>query len=914
MSETILKVKTSIPPPGLDTFERSQIMAILEEGLCRSAGFTYPLTLASAPAGSGKTTTIRMWLNGRESSTAWLTLDQGDNDRKRFWTYFISSLQTLDSNLGKGTMEILRSSGSGEEFSTDETFLNPLLNDLFNLDTALFLVLDDLHWIDSTRVQNDLIYFIENMPPTLHLIAVTRSDPPWPLHRWRAKNKIKEIRQKDLKLSREETKHYINKIKGFSLNDHQLDKLYAKTEGWITGMQLISLSLTDAHNIDTFIDIFTGSHQTVFEYLSDEVLARQPEHIRDFLVQTSILNRLCAPLCDAVTGINNSAELLASLERKQLFVKPLDDHKTWYRYHPLFADLLQYQLKRHYPGKEIAQHLKAAKWFLEAGEFGEAIYHAFSSSDYELAASILHEHYKKLVSAEGPWPMINYLKKLPENIFNNYPSLLVYKALTYFLQERREEAEVLLEQAEKLGYENKEEQAEYEGMLAIVKAVYQTTTHDFSKALNNTEKALKLLPPGNHYWRMYAAYFSGDIRFFSGNPKDAHPFYLEAYRNSEKTGSHYLAINCNFKVANNLRCLGNLREAEQLTKKMLHTAGEKGLSGIPRTGCLWVLMGELLREKGELDEAERCINKGIFLNRPEKPFLGWCYLFQAALSFSKQIYHEALEVIAAIEELDRDPGLPLYITTPAASWKARILLEMENLSEVKNVLTQTGVTEEAAVKGGRERGHLVLPRLLMLDDEKNWDRARRILGRVENFAVAGGNHRILIETLLVKATLAEQAGHSRTAEESLVKVLQSGQESGYFQTFVDEGEPLAPVYSRILEGKHTVRGQLISPALTGFARNIYRAIAPNATEEQEYGQKKSISDHGYDHLIVEELNPRELQILKLIAEGYSNQEISQQFFISEGTVKWHTSNIYGKLGARNRVEAVTLARKLDILP
>ncbi len=912
MSETILKAKTSIPPPGTDTLKRSQIMSILEQDLSGSAGFTYPLTLVSAPAGSGKTTTIRMWLTGRENSTAWLTLDKGDNDRKRFWTYLISSLQTLDSSLGKGAMEILRSSGTGEEFSADETFLNPLLNDLFNLDTAFFLMLDDLHWIDSTSIHNDLIYFIENIPPSLLLITATRSDPPWPLHRWRGRGKIKEIRQKNLKLSREEAKYYINKIKGFSLNDDQLEKLYAKTEGWITGMQLICLSLADTQNIDAFIDIFTGSQQNVFEYLSDEVLARQPAHVREFLVHTAVLNRLSPSLCDAVAGINNSAELLTSLERKHLFVVPLDDHKHWYRYHPLFADLLQYQLKRHYPGKEIELHSKAAKWFLEAGEFSEAIYHAFNSSDYELAASILHDNYKKIVSEEGPWPTISYIKKLPDNIFNNYPSLLVYKAFMFFLQERREEAEVLLEQAEKLGYENKEEQAEYEGMLAIVKTVYQTTTHDFSKALNSSEKALKMLPPDNHYWRMYAAYFSGDIRYFSGHPKYAYPFYLEAYRNSEKTGSPYLAINCNFKVANNLRCLGNLREAEQLTEEMLHTVGEKGLSGIPRTGNLWVLLGELLREKGDLGEAERYMNKGIILSQPEKPFLGWCYLFKIALSFSKQRYNEALEVIAAIEGLDRDPGLPLYITTPAASWKARVVLEMGNFPEARNILTQTGITEETEVKGGLERGYLVLPRLLMLDDKKNKDRARRILDRVEEFATIGGNYRILLEALLVKAELAEQAGNTREAEQFLVEALQSGQESGYFQTFIDEGKALLPVYSRILEDKHTIQTQLLNPVLSSFARKIYQAIAPETAEHHDPDREKQLSDHSYDHLIVEELNPRELQILKLIAEGYSNREISQKFFISVGTVKWHTSNIYGKLGARNRVEAVTLARKLKL--
>jgi len=913
MNETILKVKTSIPPLGKDTINRSQVIAKLKEDLSNDTGFIYPLTLVSAPAGSGKTTTIRVWLSGHESSTAWLTLDQADNELNQFWTYLISALQSLDRNLGKGTMEILQSSDTKENFPGDKTFLNPLLNDLFNLDRCFYLVIDDLHSINNTEIQKSLIYFIEYLPPTLHMIAATRSDPPWPLHRWRARGKIKEIRQKDLKLTREEIEYYINQTKGFSLSKHQLDKLHTKTEGWITGLQLTSLSLSAVDNIDSFIESFAGSHHNVFEYLSEEVLARQPEHIRKFLIFTSVLNRLCAPLCDTITGETRSRELLEILERQQLFIIPLDDRKYWYRYHPLFADLLRYLLKKDYPGVDIELHSKAAKWFLETGEFSEAIYHAFNSSDYELAATILHEHYKKIVNVEGPWLLINYLKKLPDNILNSYPSLLVYKAFMFFLQERREEAEALLEQAEKLSYENKEDQVEYEGMLAIAKAVYQTTTHEFSKALNNTEKALKLLPSGNYYWRMWAAYFSGDIRYFSGKPKNAQSFYLEAYRNSEKTGSYYLALNCNLKVANNLRCLGKLHEAEQLTRKTLHTIGKKGLSGIPRTGSIWVLMGELLREKGELNEAERLINKGVFLNQPEKPFLGWCCLFQIALLFSKQKYNEALEVIATIEELNRDPGLPLYITIPAASWKARVLLEAGNLSEAKNILAQTGVTEEATVKVGRERGYLVLPRLLILDDEKNKNRARKVLDQVEDFAASGGNHRILLETLLVKATLAEQAGAAGAAEEHLAKALQSGHESGYFQVYIDEGKKLVSAYSRILEEKDIPGKQYLDQPLISFARKIYRELAPETAEKQEHDSEKHVSDHSYDRLIVEELNPREIQILELIAEGYSNPEISHKFYISEGTVKWHTSNIYGKLGARNRVEAVTLARKLKLI-
>ncbi len=356
----ILKIKNCILPLVDNILIRPRITEHLDAFLTTAEGFARQLTLLSAPAGFGKTTVVRAWIKGKESETAWLSLDNEDNNPERFWTYLSSALQTLSSDLGRGPLDMLQSGGVLSDSTVSfSQILTPLLNELFAIENPSYLVLDDYHLINDPEIHKDFAFFIENLPPTLHLIVTTRSDPPWPLSNWRVKGKMTEVRMADLKFTEEETAGFF-KEKNLVLNETQLNTLYRKTEGWVTGLQLAAFSLASSNNIDQFIENFAGSHRHVLLFLSEEVFNRQPETTKEFLAKTSILNRFTASLCDALTESKDSFKMISSLEKDNLFLIPLDEEGIWFRYHPLFSDLLKHHLKQFYPDSLNMLHEKPA--------------------------------------------------------------------------------------------------------------------------------------------------------------------------------------------------------------------------------------------------------------------------------------------------------------------------------------------------------------------------------------------------------------------------------------------------------------------------------------------------------------------------------------------------------------------------
>ncbi len=943
----ILRIKTSIPPLGANILSRPQLTERLEMNLSAGEGFTRPLTLVSAPAGFGKTTLVRSWFAGREERVAWVALDEEDNEPARFWTYIITALQTMSSNLGSGPLEALRSSLS-ESASDARSLLIPLLNELFALEMPLYLVIDDYHLVNNTRIHEDLVFFIENLPPLHHLVVVTRSDPPWPLSRWRARGEMVEVRLGELTFSEEETGLLLSRFKGIQLSEPQLHALYKKTEGWVTGLQLAAFSLAASRNVEEFIQNFAGSHRHILHFLSEEVFTRQPETVQDFLLQTSILTRFSAPLCDAITRRSDSAEVLASLERDNLFVIPLDDQGYWYRYHPLFADLLVYQLEKKSPGKAARLHEKAGNWFLEAEEPGEAVRHLLAGNNLEQTAVILQDNYEEILQAEGTRLLNRSLDRFPPELLKKYPRLAAHKALFHLYRQGKEEARACLDLAEETA--GKAEQGEIAGILAVVKTYYHIYSDNFPEAQENAEKALELLPAKRNFWRINVAIFSGDARLFSGDPKGAYRFYQDAHLNNKKHGSHSYTLSSGFKVGTSLCYLGRLKEAEDITQEMLSIARDERFSRMPRVGLLWTLLGELLREKGDLEEAERCIERGLFISEPQKPSLAWNCLFKIALSFSQGKYSDALQTIRQIESINLEVELPLFISFPAAAWKARIHLKQEEISKAKNILSGMGVTEDMEVQGGKETGYLVLARLLLAESEKNTsgaktgnrektrdgsgtqtgaetsgrastiNRGRAILEQIESLAAPVEHNSLLVETLLVKTHLEEAEGHQDAAESCLLKALQLGEECGYFQAFLDEGKALSPVFSRLIEKMDKGKTPAVNSKILDYARTIFRNMEPGASQVsgvenpvESPGASQEASRQSSYQGLAEELSARELEVLDLISGGYSNQDISEKLFLSVGTVKWHTSNIYGKLGVRGRTQAVALARKLKLI-
>ncbi len=905
MAKQLLSIKIHMPPLSGSLLDRPCLVDKAEAGLWTNGCFARPLTLISAPAGYGKTTLARQWMHGRETAVSWYTLDQGDNQRERFWLYLAASLQSAGSDVGRGTMDVLRS--AGESFTDRNSFLTPLLNDLFAFDGTQFLVLDDYHVIDTREIHADMAFFIENLPPSVHLVVTSRSEPPWPLARWRSKGQLGEIRQRDLVFKRSETTSLFTAVKGMPLDDGLVDILHHKTEGWITALQLAAISMQERSDRSAFIESFAGSHRHVFHFLSDEVLRNQHDEVLQFLRRTSILDRFCGPLCDAVVVRTGSAQLLAYLERSNLFVIPLDEQGVWYRYHPLFADLMRHQLGTAEPDSVAELHRRASQWHLCQGQPAEALRHALKAGDLEGAAAMLEAGLQAILASEGPGLVVQSLRELPDNVLERHPELTAQKAWFHLIFHGGAQLQSCIAPMERAHASHNSRMPEYTGLLAVVRAYYSIYRQNIPEAQAQAEHALQALPEENVYWRSKVGIISGDTRLFTGNPQEAYPLYLESYKSHQQSGNPYLLLSSGFKTATALYYMGRLAEAEALTTHLLETGREQGFSNVPRIGLLWTLLGELLREKGTLDEAERCIVRGLRLSAPEKPSHGWNALFQIALQCSQNQLEAALETIAALEELDSAVALPRFIGVRTAAWKAHVLAEEQQFGRAYEALQNIGVERTGTADGTRVFAWLVLARLLMCDGS-DASRARELLLAIQSLAETGQNQGILLETRLALADLERREGHTEQAAAHLSQALEMGCRNRYWQTLLDNLHPSTPLLKSLLQsGKAKISGDARC-----YAQQLLQALDPDGGVF--LANPTAQADSPVSQTLVEPLTERELEILALFGAGLSNQETADKLYISMGTVKWHANNIYGKLGVNNRTHAVTLARKLNLLP
>ncbi|TVQ38031.1 MAG: hypothetical protein EA384_10425 [Spirochaetaceae bacterium] len=893
MNDGILRVKISIPPLATGILPRPRLHQALELDLRGDNAFLRRLTLASAPAGYGKTTQVRAWLCGREASLAWYSLDDDDDDPGRYWTHLIAALQAAAPGIGSASAEALRSNEPSPDRSSGAgSQLVPLLNDLFALERPVYLVLDDYHHVEHTGIHQDMVFFLENLPPSVHVIVTTRSDPPWPLSRWRARNTIREIRLEELRFTEEEVARLCADRTGLPLAETHLAILTEKTEGWIAGLQLAMHSLlSHREDMERFIREFDGSHRHVLYFLSEEILLRQSPHMQDFLLRTALLQRFCAPLCDAVTGRDDSEQLIAELVRENLFIIRLDEQGTWFRYHALFADLLQYRLIRMDPDAIPELHRRASRWFLSRKLPGEAVRHALMAQDMAAVVRILEEHHDGILVSEGPGQLIRCLEDLPDEILLSSPILVLFKALYFLNYFGREQAEPYLRLAEDLVCETDEAQQRFCAMRSTVLSFYHIYSQRHDLAIEQAEQALRALPREEYTWRMRVAIYSGDARLFSGNPLEAYPFYEEAHRNALKGTNRFLPLTTALKTATALYHLGRLKEAWELTREMLATARREGLARIPRVGLLWGLLGELNREYGNLDEAERCLERALIMGEQEKPAWGWNSLYRAALYHSRGEPHHVLATVQQIETLNTELKLPAFVTTGAAVWKARALVSLGEDEKARRQLLALHVAEGEVLPEGLERAGLVLARIMMAraaDDGPGTNKTaargaepdapsaavHELLDLVEQRAHSGGDLRLLVEARLLKARIAKTLGKHAQAQQYLEAARAAGRPAGFNQLFVDEGDAAAA---------EAAEGGTLPPVRSSCAG------------------------------LVEELSQRETEILQLVGEGLSNDAIGEKLFISPGTVKWHLSNVFGKLGVSKRTRAIAVARQMGLL-
>ena len=914
MTGHILKIKAMMPPLDPYIVPRLAIIERLDADLFNGQDFCRQLTLLSAPAGFGKTTLAREWIERQSTDRAWLSIDEADNDVTRFWVYMIAALQSGCDKIGKGALALLHSSGSNLQGTQDNPdFLIPLMNELYLLEKPVILVLDDYHLIQNSTIHKHMTFFIENMPPKVHLAITTRSDPPWPLSKWRTRNVMLDIRLNTLSFTEAETDMLFSKSESLQLNDKQKKALHRKTEGWIAGLKLAILSLSAAKNTEHFIEQFTGSNRHILHFLIEEVFSKQTETVQEFLLKTSILTRFCVELCDAVTERQDSAEMIQQLEKINLFVIPLDDQGIWYRYHPLFADVLAVKLKSQHPAQVSALYSRSGQWLLENGEPGEAVRQLLSGNLTDQAGQIIHDYYDQILQSEGPSLLYIILQRFPDTLFMNYPRLMAHMILYILIHQGRAEAKRYLDLADTLTYSSEQDQTEFEGILSAAKAYYFIFGNDFDQAVKAAEAAVSRLSPKNHYWRMNTAIYLGDSNLFSGQAKQALVYYQQAQASSRRIGNQVLQMNTGFKSAYSLYMMGRLNEAEALVYKLLSEAKTAGLSNIPRTGLLWTLYGELLREKGNLEEASPAVERGILYSEPEKPCLGWNYLFEADLFFSQKQNEAALQALESIELLHLEVTLPSFITFPAAVRKARILAADGQAASARDCLSVAGISENAQVRKGEEAGYLVLAEIMMAEHERQTSLISQIMATVSEQAQEGGCKGLLIEAKLLETQFARLENQPAAAKKLLTDALVMGTGSGYFQLFCNRKEQLIPLVEWLSAGKsYNLETEMISDRLLALLDINKTSHGQKSTGDQTSEPAPAADAHAIEAL-VEKLSSRELEILILISQGLSNQNISEKLFLTLGTVKWHTSNIYGKLGVRGRTQAVAQARQLKLI-
>ena len=519
-NDPILSTKLYIPRAHSNRVARPRLIDRMNESMQR------PLALVCAPAGYGKTTLLSEWIPQYEHCVTWLSLDEADNDPARFWRHFLAALQTLDPKLFKGAQQSL----DGSQIRPIEAVLTLTINEIASLDYRFTHVFDDFHLIDNLAINDGLSFLIEHLPPNLNLVITSRSDPILPLARWRTRGQMTEIRSADLRFTREESSAFFNQVMQLDLSEADVAVLDGRAEGWISGLRLAALSLKDHEDRSKFIAAFAGSHRFIIDYLIDEVLTRQPEHVRAFLLATSILDQMCGPLCDAITNGRNGQAILESLEQSNLFVVPLDDHRGWYRYHHLFGEVLRSHLRATGDDRRAELHVKAAKWFEYNGLVAEAIQHALAAKDWDRAVHLIMDVADTIAFTHGQFrTVLNWLQSLPESVIQSKPRLSLIRAwmlLNAGSSEVVEENLLIGERA--LSVQEPAQQLLLQGEITALRAMLASYRREISRTIELCRLAREQLPKGNAFLRAAVANSLGLAYRFSGRVVEASQAFSEA--------------------------------------------------------------------------------------------------------------------------------------------------------------------------------------------------------------------------------------------------------------------------------------------------------------------------------------------------------------------------------------------------
>ena len=926
MPAPILATKLYIPPPRPRVVHRARLIDRLQAGLQRAPG----VILISAPAGFGKTTLVSEWLAGRGGVTpplpiAWLSLDKEDDDLPRFLAYFIAALQTIAPAVGEATLGALHAS----QPSPTDVLLTALLNDLAALGDTV-LVLDDYHVIESPPIEEALTFFVDHLPPRFRLVIATREDPPLPLARLRARGQLTELRATDLRFTSAEAADFLNQVMGLNLAAADVAALENRTEGWIAGLQLAALSMQGRSDTVSFIQAFTGSHRFVLDYLIEEVLQRQPERVRGFLLQTAILDRLSGPLCNAVTGQEDGKAVLETLEGGNLFVIPLDDQRQWYRYHHLFGEVLQAHLQEAQPDRVSEFHRRASEWYEQNDLLADAIRHALAAEDFDRAANLIERVWLAMDVSYQSAAWLRWAQQLPDDLIRAHPVLCLGYGWALLNGGELEACESWLRDAERWIDPTPEvaaqmvvvDEAEFRSLpasIAAARAYRALALGDVSGTVKYARKALTLTPEGDQIRRTQAISLLGIAEYASGDLQAAERSLLDFQKSMWQVGDVADALGITFILADIWLAQGHLRKAVSAYRQALQLAENRGGPLVIGTSDLHRGLSELLREQGDLETAAQHLLTARQLGE-QAALTGWPQRLCVAQARMKEAQGDMAGALALLDEAER-----LYVRNPlpdrpVAALKARVWVRQGRLTEALAWVGEQGLSPDDDLSYLREFEHLTLARVLIARYRSDrvagsMHEALELLARLLQAAEEGGRTGSVIEILLLRALAHHTQGDLPRARASLELALTLAEPEGYVRVFVDEGEPMRFLISDfelcIEKRKHGEGRNAIE-----YAGKLLAAFAQSAALPQSVFRNPTPLRSGDDRqksAMIEPLSERELEVLKLLGTELSGPEIARRLSVSLNTVRTHTKNIYGKLGANNRRAAVQRAEELDLL-
>ena len=880
----LLTTKLAVPPIRRELVSRPRLMERLDASLHRR------LTLVSASAGFGKTTLLGEWASSCVHPVSWLALDEGDNDPVRFVQYLIAALQQVDGEIGRGVLGFLRS----HQLPPPSSLMTALINEVAATAGPFFVVLDDYHAIHEGWIHEALEYLLEHMPSQMHLVLATRHDPPLSLPRLRVRGQLLELREDDLRFTAQEAAAFLGQALGLALDVQIVDALEARTEGWIAGLQLAALSMggRPEESMAGFVAAFGGSHRHVIDYLADEVLAQQPQEIGLFLRQTAILDRLTAPLCDALTGRDDSAAILRQLELANLFLVALDDRRIWYRYHQLFAEFLRTDLDE---TDRVNLHLRAARWFEGQGLWMESVKHALASGDVGESARAVGLAAHSALQSTALTTLQRWLDALPEQVVRESAELSTYKGFVLFYRGFQGEAASYAQAAEsKLKAAPK---LASPGRLLVLRAHLALSDGSYSEAAALSREALGHLDEEDYLFRGLTLNLLGQALEWQGDVAAAAGAYREGTRTGRRAGDHVGALAAQINLAFALNELGKLQEAIALCQD-LEDEARRADPLSPSAGACNLAWSWLSYEANELEQArDRAL---LALSLAEGTGFSDAIL---RVQYTLARTHLALGEVDAARQVVQDAYrlmARLDLDLPQGQWfrslEAEIHLQLGQVAAAAEWAEASGLGAGDSPGRYDEDAYMAFVRLLIA--QGRYAEAEHLLATMERLAKDGRRHRTLITIYLLQARVLQAQGGTGAARAHVERALHLAAPQGYLRAFLKEGDAIAALLP-------TVRR--VAP---GFVDSLLAAFSG---ERIPAGRSTGLPAAAQPSPLIEPLTARELEILRLIAAGRSNPEIADLLYLSLNTVKWHVKNLYGKLSASSRVEAAALAQELDLL-